>query len=608
MTVRKLVSILLSVAMLCTMLAVPAMADYADGTFTGSGAGLWGDVTVNVTVVEGKIAAIDLVSSQETEAYFATVWPAIPDAIIAAQSTDVDIVAGATYASQGVIDAVKAALGEVEAADAAADQMPFEKPDVIVIGAGLAGLTTAARAAELGLNVLVLEQTGTVGGSGNVAGGTLLGCGTRIQMEAGIEDDPALCFADFVRLGGAGTFNEAIAYEYAEISGEAVDWLDDLGCDFGDRVPYYGVYQPLNVARNYSGNGGAIAFVKALYAELEKYLGTNAYVSLNTKVTGLDTNENGAVIGCTATMPDGSTQSFEAPYTVVCTGGYGGSEEMLTKYNFTNILTTSPDCVTGDGYVWLEQLNAAFTNMDFCTSYAGGIRTNTEDFRDFAYINTQSGSLWIDTKGERIMDEMGADSHDRSETWANADQNKVYVCFTTEMLQPDAKLFSTGAWGSVREEFEPFMETLIEKGVAWKADSVEELAQKAGLPVDAFTATVADYNAGCAAGVDSVGRTAQLVPMENGPFYAVESIPYVMITSGGPMMNTDCQVINNDGLVIEGVYIAGEIVGMANVGGLNSIGGMGNGNCLVWGKHAAEVIAAKVYTDLVVEAVETVLQ
>ena len=111
--------------------------------------------------------------------------------------------------------------------------------------------------------------------------------------------------------------------------------------------------------------------------------------------------------------------------------------------------------------------------------------------------------------------------------------------------------------------------------------------------MDAFTATITAYNEGCATGNDPFGRTEQLVPMENGPFYAVQTMPYVMITSGGPMMNVDCQVVRTDGSIIEGAYIAGEIVGMANVGGLNSIGGMGHGNCLTWGKHVAEVVAEK---------------
>lgn len=240
----------------------------------------------------------------------------------------------------------------------------------------------------------------------------------------------------------------------------------------------------------------------------------------------------------------------------------------------------------------LEELGAPLTNMDFCTAYAGGIPTS-DDFRSFGYFNATNGALWINTNGERMADETGADSHVKSETWANAPHNIVYTVFSSEMLIPDAKVFSTGAWGSVKEEFDPYVESLIEKGLAWKADTIEELAEKVGLPVDAFKATIAAYNDGCANGNDPFGRTKQEVAMANGPFYAVKTVPYVMITCGGPMMTKDCEVLNSDGLVIEGVYMAGEIVGMANVGGRNSIGGMGHGNCLVWGKKAAEVIAAK---------------
>jgi len=387
-------------------------------------------------------------------------------------------------------------------------------------------------------------------------------------------------------------FNEEIAREFSQISGEAVDWLDDLGTDFGDRVPYFGVYQPLNVARNYSGKGGARAFVVSLYAELEKYFSTNAYMMLNTYVTGLVTNDEGAVIGAKARLADGTETTLLAPATVICTGGYAGNEELLNKYNFENVLSTSPACVTGDGYAWLEELGAPLTNMDFCTAYAGGIPTS-DDFRSFGYFNATNGALWINTNGERMADETGADSHVKSETWANAPHNIVYTVFSSEMLIPDAKVFSTGAWGSVKEEFDPYVESLIEKGLAWKADTIEELAEKVGLPVDAFKATIAAYNDGCANGNDPFGRTKQEVAMANGPFYAVKTVPYVMITCGGPMMTKNCEVLNSDGLVIEGVYMAGEIVGMANVGGRNSIGGMGHGNCLVWGKKAAEVIAAK---------------
>ena len=586
---KKLLSVLVALSLTLVML-IPALAETADGTYTGSGAGLNGTITVEVTVAAGKITDVKVVSHSETPGISDPAIEKIPAAIVEKQSADVETVSGATFTSNGIMAAVKDALGETEKSDAG---IPFEQPDILVLGAGMAGIVTATRAAELGLNVLVLEANASVGGSAMVAGGTLLGAGTRMQKEAGIEDDPDLCFADFVRLGGAGTFNEELGREFSQISGAAVDWLDDLGADFGDRKPYFGVYQPLNLARNYSGNGGAKAFVAALTKELDNYIGKNAYIMLNTYVTGLLTDETGAVIGCKAKLADGTEAEFKAPATVVATGGYGGNKELLTKYNFTNVLTTSPRCVTGDGYFWLQDLNAAFTNMDFCTSYAGGIETNPDDFRDFGYFNTQTGALWINTAGERTIDEMGADSHDRSETWLRNDQNIVYTVFTKEMLDPEKKIFSTGAWGAKVEEFDPFMASLVEKGIGWQADSVEELADKIGLPKEAFLATIKAYNDGCANGSDPFGRTAREIPMVNGPFYAVKTIPYVMITSGGPMMTKNCEVVNNDGLVIKGVYMAGEIVGMANVGGLNSIGGMGHGNCLIWGKKAAEVIAER---------------
>lgn len=586
---KKLLSALLVCIMVFSM-AVVAGAEFNNGIHTGTGNGLMGEIEVAVTVAEGKITEIEVVTSSETADISTPAYEQITQQVIANQNLEVDMVSGATFTSKGFVEAIEDALDLKE--DVKDTGIPFEKTDVIVIGAGMAGLSTAARAAQLGLNVLVLEQTGSVGGTAMVAGGTLLGAGTKMQAKANIEDDPELCFADFVRLGGAGTFNEEIARTFSEISGEAVDWLDDMGTDFGDREPYFGVYQPLNIARNYSGKGGASAFITALNGELEKHIDKKkVYISYNTTVTGLVTDEEGTVVGCNATLRDGTKAEYLAPATVICTGGYAGSEELLKKYNFDNVLTTAPAFVSGDGFKWLEELNAAFTNMDFCTAYAGGIPTS-DDFRDFGYFAVQNGCLWIDINGNRMADEVGGDSKVKSDTWSDAEENIVYTVFSEEMILQDAKIFSTGPWGSVQEEFEPFMNQLIEKGLGWQGDTIEELAEKAGLPKEAFVATINSYNEGSAAGVDEFGRT-QLTPMENGPFYAVKTVPYVMITSGGPMMNDMCEVYNTDGLVIEGVYIAGEIVGMANVGGLNSIGGMGHSNCLVWGKQAAEVISEK---------------
>ena len=157
---RKFLSLLLALVMV--LCCIPAVAETADGVYEGSGAGLNGQIKVSVTVSGGKITEVKVLEHSETAGISDPAIEKIPAAIVEAQSADVDIVSGATFTSKGIIEAVKNALNPDEAKEAT---MPFEQPDILVIGAGMAGLATAARAAELGLNVLVVDQAATYGGS-----------------------------------------------------------------------------------------------------------------------------------------------------------------------------------------------------------------------------------------------------------------------------------------------------------------------------------------------------------------------------------------------------------------------------------------------------------
>lgn len=156
------------------------------------GTGLNGDVNVTVTVENGMISKVEIGENKETEGIGTLAIDTLPQKIIDAQSVDVDVVSGATITSQAILEAVKKALSGETNDQAAEVVLPFEKPDVIVVGAGIAGLSASVKAAELGANVLVLEQAARVGGSGNLAGGSIVGAGTIIEKEAGIEDSPEL--------------------------------------------------------------------------------------------------------------------------------------------------------------------------------------------------------------------------------------------------------------------------------------------------------------------------------------------------------------------------------------------------------------------------------
>lgn len=589
---KKFLSLLLCVSlMLCV---IPAMAQTADGVLSGVGKGMGGDVNVTVTVEGGKIVSVEVGAHSETPGISDPAIEKIPAAIVEAQSAEVAAVAGATVTSEAIKSAVAAALAG-ETAEEAAAVIPFEQPDVIVIGAGMSGLCAAVRASQLGANVLVFEQMARIGGSAAVAGGSIVGAETIIEKEAGIEDSVDLLYADFPRLGGEGNFNPEVARKFAERAGTAVDWLDTfVGVNFGERMPTYGSYEPLNVNRVHfavpengdvsrsSGKGGS-GFISALKAKLDEYIAAGtACLLMETKVTDI-VIEDGVITGVVANI-NGAETVVKAPSTIIATGGYGHNEAWLKEFNFTNVATSTPASASGSGYDFARKAGAVFTGMDFCTAYGGAIPVTGFTKSLAANLYTNPGPIWVGLNGERFTNETTADSKVRSDAWTAAEENKVFIVYTDKAINPEMPMITGAADANAA------LTELIDAGeFVFKADTVEELAQKAGINAEALVKTIETYNADCAAGKDSLfGREANLVAMEEGPYYAIMTIPYVLITSGGPQINADAQMLNAAGEVIPGAYLAGEIVGMGNVCGHTTIGGIGHGNCATWGMIAAE--------------------
>ncbi len=572
--------------------APTASKGYQDGTYTGSATGMGGAVRVSVTVKDGAITAVEVLEHKETPGISDPALEKLPAAIVSAQSTDLDVVAGATLTSKAILEAVAKALsGQGE--QTAAVTLPFEQPDVIVVGAGIAGLSASVKAAELGAKVLVLEQAARVGGSGNLAGGSIVGVETKIEAENSLEDSPELLYADFERLGGKGNFNPEVAMTFAQNCGRAVDWLDQvIGVDFGTRTPTYGAYEPLNVPRVHyavpasgvvedSSGKGASGYVKALMAKLDEYIAAEtACLMLETKAEDI-LLKDGVITGVIAKDAQGKTSTYTAPSVVLATGGYGHNEAWLKEYNFTNVATSAPATANGSGYDFARKAGAVFDGMDFCTAYGGCIPVTGFDKSLTINTYTFKDSIWVDLNGDRFTDETTADSKVKSDSWTQVKDNVVFSIFPASSKSEDNSPLLGGDWAKLEE--------LVAEGkYVFKADSVEELAALAGIDATGLSATVAQYNKDCASGKDSAfGRVNALTPME-GPLYAIYTIPYVLITSGGPRVNAEAQMVRADGSVVKGAYLAGEIIGMGNVCGHTTIGGIGHGNCATWGIIAAE--------------------
>ncbi len=588
----SLLSVMLAAVLACLM-PLMALADAmpADGVYEGSANGMGGAVKVTVTVSGGKITAVEVGEHNETAGISDPAIEQIPAKIVEAQSADVDAVAGATVTSEAIKEAVKAALSGEGTQGKAALEITLE-PDVIVVGAGMAGLVASVRAAELGAKVLVLEQNYRVGGSANTAGGSISGACYQIQKDAGIEDSPELFYQDFVNLGGGEQYmNTEIAKVHSERSGEAIDWLQqDVGVEFSTQVDS-GSYLTMDINRvtytaGGASSGGGSYFVRGLMNKLQPYIDAGqVQLCLDTLVTDITLNEAGDVTGVVV-----GDKEIAAPSTVIATGGYGYCERWLKEFNFTNITSNDPNTAIGSGYDFARKAGAAFDNMDYSSCYGGSVPVTGFQASLRCNIN-YNGAVWINTNGDRVFNEPKATSMDKRTVWRTSDQNIIYVVVTESMLSDEQTLFTGMMSNSAAFTNEEKINELIEKGYVFKADTISELAEMIHTPN--LEATLTQYNEDVKKGEDSVfGRTDNLLSFEEGPYYAVYTVPYLMMTAGGPRINGSAQLMREDGTAIGNVYLAGEIIGSANIAGHNTIGGIGHGICATWGKIAAESAVA----------------
>lgn len=595
----KFFSILLALALLLSCAGAWAEPALQDGVFSGSAMGMGGELSVEVIIEDGAIKAIDVTSQKETPGISDPALEKVPAAILEAQSTAVDSVSGATVTSGAIKEAVDAALLASQGIEAAQEKTVVypEKADIVVVGYGFAGMNAALEAANRGAHVVLLEKTEQRGGSMRIAGGTLSGAGTRIQKEQGIEDSAELFYEEIVSrnadIGGEANYLPEVSKYYCEHSGEAVDWLDSLGCDMGERTAGQpSLYQPMKVARVYS-TGKSASYLEKVGELVDAQIASGSIETFySTTAESLVQQEDGTVTGVVFTGADGAERQIAAGAVILCTGGYGHSEELLKKYNFTNVLTTAPASNTGDGLRMAVEAGAAVKNMDYCSTYAGGLYTSASGFvrsqniriKDFPYM------IFVNAQGERFCDELGNEDgtdYDSITSWWKKGDNIVYIVFDEAMieaLRADGMPVISGD-----KDWSKFDQAVQDAESIFVGDTLEEAAEAAGVDPAGLAASIERYNGFVKNGKDEdFGRTRLMKAFTGGKYYILRTMPYVMITSGGPVMNDRCEVLREDGTPIPGLYQAGEIAGNAAVIGHTTLGGVSNTDCVVFGKRAAE--------------------
>lgn len=623
---KKLLSILLAVAMLLTSAA--ALAE----TFEGVGQGMGGDIKVSVTVEDGKITAIDVLSHGETAGISDPAFAQIPDAIIANQSLAVDAVAGATMTSNGLLAAVEAAAAaaglDVEALKAAAvetEEKTYDSEltaDVVVVGAGGAGLAAATAAKQNGASVIVIEKMGTVGGNSIICGGIYNSPDEALQsavemtdsvkslVEDAIAAEPvsdehaeliAAVKADYEAWqanGSVGLFDSANWYALQTWNGgdqvgrlslvkvlannsyAGLEWLKSLGMQFSDTIGQGAgsLYQRTHSSLDSMGTGYIKAFMNVVGED---------NVLTNTKGESLIQDETGRVVGVKATNPDGTELVLHANKgVVIATGGFSANVEMRQKYNTSgkwpvlgeNVMTTNAAGITGDGIVMASEIGAGLVDMEqiqllyLGNPVNGGMTRYTP--RD---LSGTDQIIFVNKEGERFVQEDGRRDVICCALIEQTD-GLMYILESGDgnAVDPDELMTGDGVPARQAEE----------EGYLLIADTLEEMAEKIGCSYETLQATVDAFNAAVDAGEDEFGRKLYSTKLTKGPWIACPRVACVHHTMGGITINENTQVLDVDGNVIEGLYAAGEVTG--GLHGANRLGGNAIVDFCVFGRVAGE--------------------
>ena len=567
---KKIVALLLAVM----MMASSALAMTA-GTYEGEAQGMMGKIVVSVVVNETAIESVTVTSQNETPDIAATALEQIPAAIVEQQSLVVDTVSGATVTSKAILAATEAALiaagADVEAFKVvAATDDPAETveytADVVVIGAGGAGVAAAVASHDAGAQVILLEKTGAIGGTTATSQGLVGGYESQFTKAMDVHYTFEEMYGNLMN-NASYRLDPALTTITIEKSGATIDWMADrLGMNFYAVVPGYG---PLTMMHCIEGAG--VAMKTAMETTLA---GTTIDLQLNTRATEILMNADGSVKGVKAERGNDTVYVY-ADSVVVATGGYAYNPELTVRLDPEKLGTMGIGWTgaTGDGLIMASNVGALLTHTN-------DMMCVLKDYEIMAFHNGNSttanvssfisrdNTVLLGAKGTRFCNEKDIGYMTQKLNSPVFDQmhrdGLGYVWAISDVASLEAKGVKRGL----------DMEFIT-------ADTFEELAQKMELDVETVVTTLTNYNGYVAAGHDpEFGRLllAELTP----PYAAVKVMPCEIITYGGIARNEAAEVIRADGSAIAGLYTAGEASANSAYMGFTIT------NAFVWGQIAGQ--------------------
>ncbi len=433
--------------------------------------------------------------------------------------------------------------------------------DVIIVGSGGAGMTAAIEAKDAGMNPVILEKMPMAGGNTSKASAGLNASETSVEKAQGVKDSNDKFYEETLK-GGGGTNDKELLRYFVNHSAAAVDWLaqNDIVLD---NLTTTGGMSVSRTHRPHDGSAVGAYLVKGLEENISK---RDIPIFVNSDVTKIN-EKDGKVSGVEVKI-EGETKQVDSKAVVVTTGGFGANQKMIAKYrpDLKDYVTTNAAGSTGDGIEMISALGGALVDMD-------KIQIHPTVFQKTGYLVSESirgeGAILVNKEGNRFFNEM--DTRDK---------------VSAAELKQDGK-YAYAVFGEGTKDKVKAVDQYISKNMVVEADNVEELAKKLDIKPEELKATVTKWNKAVADKKDSeFGRTTGMTNDISGKVYAIKVAPGIHHTMAGVKINTQTQVLKEDGQPIKGLYAAGEVTGGLHGG--NRIGGNAVADIIIFGRQAGQ--------------------
>ena len=551
-------------------------ADYSEisGTYEGVSEGYAGEVKAIVDLEDGTIKDIKT-EETETSVVGSAAIDKLKDRVIGANSTDIDRVSGATVSSAAFLSAVNSALKSAdidpsklaknEVADTIEDSYQTQ---VVIVGAGGAGLTSAIELAQSGVDVIVVEKAGITGGNTSYASAGMNAAETKLQAENEVPDTAKL-FAKDTMEGGKNLNNPDLVAKLTEESNDAVEWLEENGVVY-TQLKYSGGQSEMRTHAPTNEEGKTIPVGIYMIEKLTKKAEEEGVkIIYEAKVDDL-IMEDGKAKGVKASTKDKEI-TVNADAVIVASGGFGGNMDRVKEYrkDLEGYVSTNASSIDGDAIDFLKESNANFIDMDQIQIHPTVYQKNgsliSEGLRG-------EGAILINNEGKRFYNEL--ETRDNvSEAILSQEGSNAWLIVDQAMLDESATV-----------------KTYLDKGFLTEAKDYKELASLIGCDEKTIKETMEGWNKIVADNNDPdfnrEGMDTVKSDLSKAPYYAVQIAPGIHHTMGGVEINTKSEVIDKDGNIIPGLYAAGEVTG--GVHGANRLGGNAITDIVVFGRNAAE--------------------